>query len=460
MSVQAQAELGDKIKRYLDVQNASALRRLLARHNYADIADVMETQLSEEQALTCFQYMNMGQAAEVVTSLNEDLQQACLNSLTAVMGSKILRIMAADDAVDILQEMDRSESQKYLDEMPYDSDTRTIHNLLLEEPDTAAGLMATDFIKVSVEATVAEAMDEVRTAEEKDFIYYTYLVDGDDHLVAIVSLKKLILHDGSVPLSRIAEYDVKMLLDSYDQELAANIFRKYDNLLAMPVVDSVGKLRGIVTIDDIVDVIEEETSEEMYRAAGIELEEIDEKHLISGPFTDAVKARVPWLFITVVGQLMASLIISSYSKTVATAVVAISFMPLLTGLSGNMGAQTNTITIRGLSQNLIHADNITEKIWRELKVALLTGLVLGSFVAITSLIMYQDSLLSILLFSWIAISLCFTAFLGMFLPYVIEKILKMDPASIGGPVITTLSDILTFSVYLYVLTLFLEHFAK
>jgi len=456
MSIVAVSSLADKIRRYLNQKNPSALRRLLSRHNFADIADVMENSLSREQAMACFQYLNVGQAAQVLASVNEDLQHACLSSLPTVMGSQILRMMPTDDAVDILQEMDTAESQRILEEMPFDTDTRTLHHLMMEEPDSAAGIMSTDYISVSVEATVGEAMGMVRRAEEKDFIYYCYLVDSEERLVGVVSLKQLILLDESVPLSRIAQFDVKSLLVNYDQELVANVFRKYYNLLAMPVVDPDNTLRGIVTLDDIIDVIEEETSEDIYKASGITLEEMDERGLLIGPEFRAFKARFPWLSITMGGQFLASTIIAHFSHTVATAVVAISFMPLLTGLSGNMGTQSETITVRGLALEIITDNNITSMLLRETRVALITGSFFATCVGILSYIIYHKWQLSLLLAAWIVISQCTFAFLGMLIPYGFKRLFKVDPAGMGGPFITTLSDILTFLVYLSVVSLFLR----
>lgn len=450
-------KLGDKIRRYLAMKNPTALRRLLARSNFADIAEVMENYLTGDEALTVFQYLNIGQAAQVLTSLNEELQQACLASIPTMMGGRILRLMAADDAVDILQELDRSQSQKLLKEMPFDSDTKIIHHLMLEEPDTAAGIMSTDFIQAPIEGRVGDALHLIRRAEEKDFVYYCYLVDNEGVLVGVVSLKQLIILDEDVPLNRIATFDVKSLLIHYDQEFVANVFRKYYNLLAMPVVDEDGILRGIITLDDILDVIEEESMEDLYRASGIDLEEIDERNLLTGPAINAVKARMPWLSITLVGQLLASVIIASYRGTVETAVIAVSFMPLLTGLAGNMGTQSDTIAVRGLSQNLINEGNFREKLMREIKVAAITGVSFALVVGIVSYLIYRHWPLTVLVSSWIVLSLLTTASIGVSVPFLYSKIFKKDPAGVGGPFITTMSDILTFSIYLYIVTLFLEY---
>lgn len=456
MSSVALNSLAEKIRRYLSQKNVSAMRRLLARHNFADIADVMENVLTLEEATTCFQYLNVGQAAQVLASVNDDLQHACLASLPTVMGSQILRMMPTDDAVDILQEMDTLDSQRILEEMPFDTDTRNLHHLMMEEPDSAAGIMSTDYISISVEATVGEAMNLVRRAEEKDFIYYCYLVDAEERLVGVVSLKQLILVDESVPLSRIAQFDVKSLLVTYDQELVANVFRKYYNLLAMPVTDPDDTMRGVVTIDDIIDVIEEETSEDIYKASGISLEEMDERGLLIGPEIRAFKARFPWLSITMGGQFLASTIIAHFSQTVSTAVVAISFMPLLTGLSGNMGVQSETITVRGLALEIITDENIGAMLIRELRVAMLIGGFFATSVGILSFIIYHKWQLSLLLAGWVLISQCTFAVLGMLIPYGVKRLFKVDPAGMGGPFISTLSDILTFLVYLTVVTIFIE----
>ena len=460
MSAQVVVSLAEKIRRSLTQKNPTSLRRLLSRHNFADIAEVLESSLSREEAVACFQYLNIGQAAQVLASVNEELQAACIISLPTSMGSRILRMMPADDAVDILQEMDTSQSRRILAEMPYDTDTNTLRDLLMEQPDSAAGLMSPDFVQISIEATVGEAMHAIKRAEEKDFIYYVYLVDAEQHLVGTVSLKRLILHDESVPLNRIGEFDVKALLVNYDQEFVANIFRKYYNLLAMPVVDPDNVLRGIITLDDIVDVIDEESSEDLYRASGINIEEIDERGLLVGSEIGAFKARFPWLSITMVGQMLGSMIIAHFQDTVSAAAIAIAFMPTLTGLSGNMGTQTDTITVRGIAQGLITQENFKSKLIREIRVALLTGVSFAFCVGIITYLFYHILPLSLLLFVWIIISLCLSATMGMSIPYAVKHFFKVDPAGMGGPFITTLSDILTFTFYLSVVSMLLSHGVK
>lgn len=448
--------LSEKLRRYLTQNNPSHVRRLLARHHFADITDVLENFVSREEAVLCFQYLNVGKAAQVLAGLNEELQGACLASMPTALSSKILREMPADDAVDILQDMETADSQKILEEMPFDTDTRTLHYLMMEAPDTAAGIMSTDYIQISVEATVGEAMQMLRNAAEKDFIYYVYLVDGHEHLVGVVSLKQLFLVDESVPLMRIGEFDVKSLLVNYDQEFVAKVFRKYYNLLAMPVTDPDNTMRGIITIDDIIDVIEEETSEDIYKASGINTEDVDGRGLLIGPEFRAFKARFPFLSISMGGQFLTATIIAHFSDTVSAAVVAISFMPLLTGLSGSIGTQSETITVRGLALNLINNQNIISLLLREFRVSLIIASFFAVTVATLSYVIYHNPYLSALLAIWILVSQCAFACIGMLIPYGVSRIFKVDPAGMGGPFITTVSDILTFFAYLSVVTLFLS----
>lgn len=451
-----QQPLAEKVKRHLAQRNGPALRRLLARIHFADIAELMETTLSPEEAVRCFQVLNIGQAAMVLGSLDEERQQACLGSLPAILSSRILREMAADDAVDILQEMEKQQSQRILEEMPFDQDTRALHHLMLEAPDTAAGLMSTDFLTIAAEKTVDAALSMIRQAEEKDFIYYCYLTDSMGRLVGVASLKQLILHPPETPLARIASFDVKTVLLHFDRPLVVNLFRKYYNLLAMPVVDEADVLRGIITLDDVVDIIEEETSDDLYRTSGISLEAVDEKNLLTGPVINAVRARAPWLSITMVGQFFASTVIASFHDTVAGAAIAVSFMPLLSGLSGNMGTQSETIAVRGLALKLITDDNILEKFRREMKVALINGSVFGLAVALLSYIQYRHWELSLLLMASLLFALSLAAAMGILLPYSFERYFKQDPAGVGGPMITTLVDIVTFSLYLYMVSVLIH----
>ncbi len=452
-SLEVIQRLSTQIQEMLKENRRLGLKHMLSRANFADLTDVCERYLSLEDMKRCLALMPLSKAAEVIASLETERRIAGILSMPAPRASRILRLMPDDDAVDILQELPLEARRKLLGEMPTDDDTHSIHQLLLEEPDTAAGLMSTDYVSVQADKTVGEATEEIRRASEKDFIYYVYLVAQQEELVGVVSVKTLLLKHPETPLHQVAMFDVKHIEAQADQSEVVTRFRKYHNLLAMPVVDESHRLQGIVTLDDVLDVLEEETVEDIYQASGIFLDDQDERNLLSGPVWKAVRARLPWLSVTIVGQMIGSLIITQFHDTVAKAVVAVSFMPLLSGLSGNIGSQTDVVTVRGLALNQIRPDNFLQKLCRELLVALSIATICACVVGLISYISYHSAWLSWLLMISIMVSLCTSAVLGMVIPFWIRQVFRYDPAGIGAPFLTTFMDILTFSVYLFVLTL-------
>ncbi|MFM7469341.1 MAG: magnesium transporter [Vampirovibrionales bacterium] len=452
-SLEVIQRLASQIQQMLKENRRLGLKHILSRANFADLTEVCERYLNLEDMKRCLALMPLGKASEVIASLETERRSAGLLSMPASRASRILRLMPDDDAVDILQELPLEVRRKLLGEMPTDDDTHSIHQLLMEEPDTAAGLMSTDYVSVLAEKTVGEATEEIRQAYEKDFIYYVYLVTHQEELVGVVSVKTLLLRQPETPLKQVAMFDVKHIEAQADQSEVVTRFRKYHNLLAMPVVDETNRLQGIITLDDVLDVLEEETVEDIYQASGIFLDDQDERNLLSGPVWKAVRARLPWLSVTIIGQMIGSLIITQFHDTVIKAVVAVSFMPLLSGLSGNIGSQTDVVTVRGLALNQIRPDNFLQKLFRELMVALSIAIICAFAVGIISYVSYRSGWLSLLLMVSILVSLCTSAVLGMVIPFWIRQVFRYDPAGIGAPFLTTFMDILTFSVYLLILSL-------
>lgn len=447
-------EVAGRLRAQLARGNKFKLRRLLLSLHFADLADVLAHYLEPEEAQTCFEQLTVTQAGLVLTCLDEELQRVVLAPLSPVRISKILKTLSADDVVDILQSLSTEERYRVMGEMPLDRSARDVHQLLIAQPDTAEAMMTTDFIAVPDTATVGDALARIRSAEEKYFIYYVFLTAEDERLAGVVSLKRLMLHTPETPLVDVAARDVKSVLLNFDQELVANLFRKYYNLLAMPVVDAEDHLRGVITLDDVLDVIDEETSADFYRSSGINLAEPeDERHLLSGPALAAVRARLPWLSITLVGQFISAAIIASFQQTVAQAVITFSFLPLLSGLSGNMGTQSDTIAVRGLALGQLRDDNIREKWLRELRVAGITALILGSITATFSWVQYRHWPLSLLLFISVLGLMCVSASMGILIPWALQRYWKFDPAGIGGPFLTTVMDLMTFISYLSVMSL-------
>jgi magnesium transporter len=434
------------------------LRQYLNTLHFADIADAMEHELEPIEGVQCLEVVTPTLGANILISLEGDTLHYMVNHLTPTRLLRIIRAMPNDDAVDILQEVTPEDARRILGELPQDADTKSLIELFIEAPDTAAGIMSPHFMCVPLDATVADALNRVKEAHETDFVYYTYLVDDKKRLAGVVSIKTLLINSDAPEraLGDIALVEeLKSVHEEFDQELVANIFRKYYNLLALPVVDDDHVLMGIITFDDVIDVIDEENQEDIYRASGIRVEEAkDERNLLTGKSWYAVRARIPWLSVTLVGQLLVATIIGMFNSTVSQSVAAVSFLPLLCGLAGNVGTQSDTISVRGIALEMIHPENVQRQVFREIRVALMIGglfaLVLGS----ASYLMYHHALLSLILVGYVVASNCVSAAMGIIIPYSIKYIFKQDPAGIGGPFITTGMDLLMYSTYLYLLSRF------
>jgi magnesium transporter len=253
---------------------------------------------------------------------------------------------------------------------------------------------------------------------------------------------------------------MKTVYDSFDQELVATVFRKYYNLLAMPVVDRHDRLLGIITLDDILDVIDEESQDDLFKTSGIVMEDTaTEQELIAGSVLPNVKARLPWLAITLVGQLSVAAIIAFYEPTVSQAVKAFSFLPLLCGLAGNTGTQSDTITVRGIALNHIRQGNLRQQLLREGRVGVLLGGIFSLVLGCASFALYHLWVLSALLMVYLLVAVTLSNCMGVFIAHTVKYRFNKDPAGIGGPMITTLSDVTLYLTYLLALMLLAKYVA-
>ncbi|MFN9690916.1 MAG: magnesium transporter [Vampirovibrionales bacterium] len=432
------------------------LRQYLNTVHFADIADALEDELTPNEALVCLDAIAPALASKILTSLEPETQQRFILAIPSVKLHRIIRAMPADDAVDLLQELSLEEAGRVLGGLPQDADTQSLHELLKESPDTAVGIMSTHYVSLHENATVGDALLLLQNADEHDFVYYLYLTDEDHVLKGVLSIKSLLLAY-KTPERLLKELalvdDVKHVHEAFDQELVANIFRKYYNLLAMPVVDDDDHLLGIITLDDIIDVIDEESQEDLYRTSGIRIdEEVDEQDLLKGKPIYAFRARIPWLSVTLIGQLCVASIIGYFHNTVSHTVAAVSFLPLLCGLAGNVGTQSDTISVRGIALELIDAKNIRQQAVREIRVALMIGGLFALVLGGASFLMYGHVFLSLILMGYVLLSNCISALMGVLIPYVIKFGFKQDPAGVGGPFITTIMDLSMYTSFLLLLT--------
>jgi len=304
--------------------------------------------------------------------------------------------------------------------------------------------MTKEFIALPEYLTAEEAINKLRElSPEAEMIYYVYIVDRRGRLVGVLSLRDLIVASPPAKISEIMKKDVISVLDTADQETVARIIADYD-FLALPVTNSQGILLGIITVDDIIDVMQEEVTEDIYTMVGSS--EIYEDKLIKANSLNRTKARLPWLFICMAGEIISGSVIKFYSDTLQTAMAMAFYIPVIMAMGGNVGAQSSTITVRGLATGQLEVEELWHNIWTETKVGLLIGIIVGVIIALIALLWQGNYVLGLV----IGLSLCLTmitaATVGTLLPLIFTKI-NIDPAIAAGPFITTIVDTGSLLIY-------------
>ena len=374
--------LEEKIIDLLKSNNTLKLKELLADQYPQDISEAIKS-FNDEKKTTCFNVLDLELASKVLAELSSDVQMNLIKTLEPKNAALIISEMDVDDATDLILRLPEDKRTALLKELPDPIHQAHVQELIHHPPESAGGIMSTDFLRLRSDMTVHMAFNYVRrqAAEFKTQIFYLYVVDNNNKLVGVITLRNLL----SAPLNDLIathmSADIITCKVTDDQETVAKQISKYD-LIAIPVINEENVLKGIVTVDDVVDILNKETTEDIYQGSGI-TDVVRSDELISGKVTYATTARLPWLLVTLVGEAIAAFIISSFDKTIISAPIAISFMPLLSGLSGNVGGQTATIIVRGLVTGDIELKHTFKYVFHELKI----GIVLGSVCAlITGLI--------------------------------------------------------------------------
>lgn len=447
--------LPEKVSELLENNQDHELKIFLNDQYAQDIAPVIEN-LKDEEKIFCFTLLDEENTSKVLSELSSESQMKLLKILGAEKFGSIVSQMDVDDATDIIIQLPEKEKSALLKVLPDPVQQAHVQELIHYPSESAGGTMSTDFLRLRSDMTIHLALNYVRrqAAEYKAQIYYLYVVDNGNKLAGVISLRNLICAPPNDLVANHMNTDVITCKVTDDQENVAKTISKYD-LIALPIIDEENSLKGIVTIDDVMDILSKETTEDIYQGSGIS-DEYQSDELISGKVTYAVRARLPWLLITLAGEAVAALIIASYDKTIISAPIAVSFMPLLSGLSGNVGGQTATIIVRGLVTGDIDIKNTLKHIFHELKIGILIG-VICSF--ITGLIAWQqhDQLFLGLVVGFALIcSITMAVLLGTIFPILLQYF-KKDPAAASSPLITTLLDILTFTFYLIVISMSLKH---
>ena len=435
----------------VDTKQYTSLRQELSEMNDADIAGFLES-LEEEQFFKIFRILPKDMAADVFPYFEIENQQSIITKLSDKDAAGIINNLMADDAADLLEEMPANIVKKLLANA--NAETRRDINHLLRYPEDSAGsVMTVEYVDLKENSTVAEAIERIKKIGiDSETINICYVLDDKRKLIGTVALRYLLLSEPDEIIGEIMHENVVSIHTMEDQEEVARAFQKYD-FTSMPVVDNENRLVGIITVDDVVDIMEEEATEDMEKMAAIVPS--DKAYMKTNTF-DLWKKRMPWLLLLMISATFTGSIISGFEDALSTCAVLVAYIPMLMDTGGNAGGQASVTIIRGLSLDEIEFKDIFRVIWKEIRVAFLCGLSLG--VANFAKLMLLDRV-GVL----VAITVCMTLFfavliakiVGCTLPMLAKKI-GFDPAVMASPFITTIVDALSLIIYFSIATTVLK----
>ncbi len=432
----------EEILQLVEEKQYTRLRQELAEWNEADIAAALE-ELPHEEQIKVFRILPKGIAADVFAFLPVEMEQEIITTLTDREAANIINNLMADDAADLMEEMPAGLVKKLLANADPEA-RRDINHLLRYPEDSAGSLMTVEFVDLKENLTVQECIDRIRrVGVDKETIDTCYVLDLGRHLIGTVSLRDLLINQPDTHVVEFMNENVISTNTMTDQEEVARMFQKYD-LTTMPVVDNEGRLVGIITIDDVVDILQEEVTEDIEKMAAIL--PTDKPYMKTGTI-ETWKKRIPWLLLLMISATVTGKIITHYENALGAYVVLTSFIPMLMDTGGNAGGQASVTIIRGLSLEEIEWSDLFRVIWKEIRVAVVCGITLA-VAGFVKIMMFDD--VSVIVALVVCLTLIVTVFfakiVGCSLPMIAQKI-GFDPAVMASPFITTIVDALSLLIY-------------
>lgn len=443
----------DRLREIMDDETAVQLKEELNSYHVADLADIFQ-EMKPDERLQCFKLLDLEKAADVMEYLPPQMQVELLSDVDQNFASQILTQLPHDAAADVLGDMKEDESETYLDKLPHKF-SEEVRELLTYNEDTAGGIMNPAVLTVNSDMSVQDVLNHIRIKAEQDNmeLYYVYVVDKQNHLLGVVSLRKLLTSPINQKVEDIMISDiVRLHVDDYSDYIIDEFMKYQYN--ALPVVDLYNRLKGMITWDDVHDLFEEETTEEIYQSSGISTEVVDEDEILSGNIINAIRARTPWLFITLMGEFLAVNVGHHFDHTLQALPIIAIFMPLLAGLGGNIGTQSITLIVRGLSTGEVTLASAIHHIFREAFIGLLIGTMFGLLVTLVTWGWQHNVELGIVVGVAMAINMTMATIIGTFTPFALKAI-KVDPAVASGPVIATTIDVIGLTIYFTLVSTFL-----
>lgn len=431
----------DTLREAIRSKNDAYLNEQLAEHYPPDIAEMLN-QLEYDEAIYIFKLLDEETSADVLLEVDESYREQFLATLSSKeIAEQVIDKMDSDDAADLIAELPGEKQDEILAHMEDTEQASDIVDLLNYDENTAGGLMGKELIAVHVDRNVLECVREMRKqAEDVESVYTIYVVDDDEKLLGTLSLKRLLVTPLRTKIRDIYNPDVHYVKTHTPSEEVANIMDKYD-LVALPVVDSLDRLVGRITIDDVVDVIREEAGKDIQMMSGL-----SGKPEVSDKFWIISKARLPWLMVGFIGELINSRIIGGYEGQLIIHPEMAFFMPLIAAMGGSVGVQSSSIIVQGLANNSLASTRITMQLMKELNVALLNGIIFSCLIMGFNLYLDIPFRLSMTISVSLLAVIIFASFFGTLVPLLLRRF-KIDPALATGPFITTLNDILAMFLY-------------
>ena len=423
------------------------LKDFLNQMEPEDVAEILND-FSVKDKLIIFNLLNNDSAAVVLDDTDPQSRLQILQKIESTKLARVLDEMPVDEAVDLIEEIPHQEREGILDLLGKE-DAEEVEEILKYPEDSAGRLMNTEFFFVREGSDVEATINNIRSIKIDDEVYYIYVVDENMKLRGIIPIRKLITCPAGTLISSIMDDDVHAINVHEDQEKVAQVMKKYD-LSSLPVIDDNDKLIGRITVDDVMDVMDEEHGEDISRMAGTIEEEFGTETTVQ-----ATQNRLPWLVTCMIGSIITGLVIQFFEVTIAETIALVSFIPVITATGGNSGVQASTVVVREIALGRMVFSHVGEEIWRQLKIAMTLGGVCGTILSFLAIFWKKNSMVGLIVGLSIFLVVVWSNFVGVLIPVVFRK-LKIDPALASGPLITTLNDVIGVFIYLSVATSFLS----
>ncbi len=437
--------LVESIKRLLRRDATSHLLKIVKKTHAADLASVFDF-LSIQNQRRLFKLINdVSLKGEIFSNLDEDTFLGIVDGMNLDDIVEILDLMPRDDVADLLGCMPVEKSDAILEKMKKEG-SKEVEGLLHYEDDTAGGIMVPEFIALQEDTTAGEAIQSLQKEHlDVEMPFYLYVVDANGNLIGVSSLRQLVVVPPNTPLKNFMTTDVFAVKTSMDQEEVAKIVARYD-ILAVPVVDDTNKLVGIITVDDVIDIIREEATEDILKMVGVGEEFVETTSIFKN-----IKMRMPWLFASCIGGIIASFIIGYFQSSLSKLAYLAAFIPVIMGMGGNIGVQSATITVRGLATGRLSIRDLWSVVSKQILVGLMLGLFYGFIVGLVAQLKYSRELFALAVGLGVLSSMTLAALAGSMVPMTLAKI-NIDPAIASGPFVTTAIDIISVSFYFIIAT--------